>query len=109
MGSPSFPRRALPRQNNEDTRMCDTKKTRAMLLFAVLSAGMLSGCTDAQKKQITSLGSAAEVVCYSGGKEIYRGRSTGKSSTEKKSDGWFFEEEGSGKLIRLSGDCVIRN
>ena len=81
------------------------------MLFMVSLATSISffGCTDAQKKQISSLGSTGEIVCYSGGKEIYRGRSTGKISTEGHSDGWFFEEEGSHKLVRISADCVIKN
>lgn len=67
------------------------------------------GCTAAEVKQMTTIGNAGHIICYSGGKIIYEGNSTGKISTEHESDGWFFEEEGSHKLIRISGDCVIRN
>ena len=81
----------------------------SLTLAAVASAVLLAGCTDAHMKQFSTIGSAADVVCYSGALEIYRGRSTGKVSTEKHSDGWFFEEAGTGKLIRVSGSCVIRN
>lgn len=75
------------------------------LLFVVL----LIGCTDATVKQLTTLGSSGTITCYSGGKLIYEGQSTGKITTEQGSDGWYFEEKGSGKLIRVSGDCVIKN
>lgn len=49
------------------------------------------------------------MTCYSGGQVIYKGRSSGKIQTEKGSDGWFFQDDSSGKLVRLSGDCVIVN
>lgn len=70
---------------------------------------MLSGCTDAKMKQLTSLGSPGEIVCFSGGQEIYKGTSTGKISTEQGSDGWYFQDKSTGKLIRVSGDCIIKN
>lgn len=69
----------------------------------------MAGCSDAKMKQFTTIGSQAEIVCYSAGKEIYKGKSIGKVSTEEHSDGWFFEEEGTYLLIRISADCIIRN
>jgi hypothetical protein len=75
----------------------------------VIFALAISGCTDARIAEITSLGSPGEITCYSGGKVIYEGKSTGKIASEEKSDGWLFKEESSGKLIRVSADCVIKN
>ena len=77
--------------------------------FTIAFAALIVGCTDAKMKQFTTLGSPGDIICYSGGKEIYKGRSTGKIATEQGSDGWFFQEETTGKLIRVSGDCVIKN
>ena len=79
------------------------------ILIATIAVLILSACTDAEMKQFATLGSPGEIVCYSGALEIYRGKSTGKIATEQGSDGWFFQEEGTGKLIRVSGACVIRN
>jgi len=45
------------------------------------------GCTDASVKQFTTLGSKATIICYSGGKVIYEGKSTGKIKTEQGGDG----------------------
>lgn len=73
-----------------------------IVLFAI-------GCTDAKMKQFTTIGSSAHVKCYSGGTVIYDGYSTGKVTTEKGSDGWYFEDSKTNKLIRVSGDCVIEN
>jgi hypothetical protein len=69
----------------------------------------LAGCTDATLSQFSSIGSSADIECFSGGKLIYKGRSTGKVAGEAQSDGWFFRDEKIGKLIRVSGDCVIVN
>jgi hypothetical protein len=80
-----------------------------MKYIIALSIFATTACTDADTKQLFAFGSSAEVVCYSGGKEIYRGMSTGKVATEKQSDGWYFSEAGTGKLIRVSGDCLIKN
>jgi hypothetical protein len=38
---------------------------------------------------------------------IYEGRSTGKIKSEAQSDGYYFIEKGSGKLMEVSGNCVI--
>ena len=60
-------------------------------------------------KQFTTLGSSGHITCYSGGKVIYEGYSTGKISSEHQSDGWFFQDIKTGKLIRVSGDCLVEN
>jgi hypothetical protein len=77
-----------------------------LITIAILS---INGCTDASWSQIGAYGSSGKITCYSGGKVIYEGASTGKIATEEHSDGWFFKEANTGNLIRVSGDCVIRN
>lgn len=67
------------------------------------------GCTRGDFAQVTAYGSRAEVTCYSGGHVIYHGTSTGKVSSEDRSDGWYFQEAESHNLIRISGTCVVRN
>ena len=81
----------------------------AVVVISVVLILVLGGCSDASWSQISSIGSPGKVICYSGGKVIYEGTSTGKIATEQGSDGWFFKEVGSGNLIRVSGDCLIRN
>jgi hypothetical protein len=70
---------------------------------------LVIGCTDAKRSQLFSYGDPAEIICYSGGQVIYKGHSSGKVLTEEQSDGWFFKDAETGQLIRVSGDCVIRN
>jgi hypothetical protein len=67
------------------------------------------GCTDGRYKQFAAIGDPAKVTCYSGGKVIYEGTSTGKVGTEEQSGGWYFEDADTHKLVRVSGDCVIVN
>ena len=67
------------------------------------------GCTDAQWSQVKTLGNSGHVRCYSGGKLIYDGWSTGKTSTESQSDGWYLRDKATDKLVRVSGDCLIEN
>ena len=67
----------------------------------------LWGCTDAQMAKFGGLGNEAKVKCWSGGHVIYEGTSTGKVQSEANSDGYFFKDKASGKLMEVSGDCVI--
>lgn len=77
-----------------------------------LWVGLLFGataCTDGAAARLAAIGDAGDVTCYSGGTVIYKGRSTGKIAAEEQSDGWYFKDAATGKLVRLSGDCVITN
>jgi hypothetical protein len=77
------------------------------LMFAMILS--MFGCSNANLAQFAAWGNPGHIVCYSGGKVIYEGDSTGKISTESQSDGWYFQEKGTNQLIRVSGACVIRN
>jgi len=70
---------------------------------------LVVGCTDAERANWASLGSAGHIVCYSGGNIIYDGYSTGKIATVTNSDGWQFEDKKTGRFVRVSGACVIEN
>lgn len=76
----------------------------ALLLFLVVGA---TGCTDVFVAHWTSLGESARVECYSGGKLIYEGTSSGKVLSTDRSDGWEFVTESTGHFVRVSGDCVL--
>lgn len=79
------------------------------MILVGLSIAVLSGCTDAKMGKFTALGNSGEVTCYSGGQVIYQGTSTGKIEPEVQSDGWVFVDAQTKKLIRVSGDCVVKN
>ena len=78
-------------------------------LTTVIVALLLTACTDGRVARFSALGDAGDIVCYSGGQVIYTGSSTGKIAAEEQSDGWYFKDAKTGKLIRVSGDCVIQN
>lgn len=56
-----------------------------LLLFFII----ITGCTDAEWSQYTTLGQRAEIVCRSGGQISFHGISTGKVLSEKNSDGYY--------------------
>lgn len=70
---------------------------------------LLAACTDADMARFGALGDQGHVICYSGGKVIYEGDSTGKIQPEDHSDGWVFKDAKTNKLVRISGDCLIEN
>jgi len=70
---------------------------------------LFTSCTNAECAQVTSLGTPGHIICYSANTVIYEGDSTGKISTEDQSDGWFLQDAKTGKLVRVSGACVITN
>ena len=78
-------------------------------ITALFSAFILTACTDTTIGKFTALGEPATVICYSGGKEIYSGRSTGKVLNGTNSDGYEFVDAETHRLIRVSGDCIVRN
>lgn len=79
-----------------------------MKYFLLITCSLLAiSCTDAKFSKLTNIGNSATIKCYSGGTLIYDGKSTGKISSEENSDGYFFKEQGTGKLKEVSGNCDI--
>ncbi len=73
------------------------------LLLALLA------CTDTERASWGAIGEPGHITCYSGGQVIYDGDSTGKIESERQSDGWLFMDAKTTRLVRVSGDCVVRN
>ncbi|WP_029523573.1 hypothetical protein [Persephonella sp. KM09-Lau-8] len=79
------------------------------LITLVIVAEALMGC-QSMDNHITKItksaaGSCFKVSLFSGGKEVKR-YYTDYVSSEKNSDGWFFEDK-KGRLITLSGNIAI--
>lgn len=74
-----------------------------VLLFLIL----IAGCTDATWSKFVSYGDSATIVCYSGGRVIYRGQSTGKVISEANSDGYYFKDKSDDLFKEVSGNCII--
>jgi len=75
--------------------------------FLFIGIIFLIGCTDAQYEKAAGLGNEFKVELYSGGVCVKTWVSTGKVISEKKSDGYYFKDKASGKLIEVSGTVVI--
>ncbi len=82
-----------------------------VVMLGMTLAGGMAGCTNASVAKFTALGRPANITCYSGGKVILSDRSTGKISSESESDGWYYQSAKAfpGKLVRVSGQCVVSN
>lgn len=78
---------------------------RAVIMVACLA--LLGGCTDAYVAKMSGYGDHARVTCYSGDRMIFDGCSTGKVASESQSDGYYFNEKTTSKLMEVSGNCVI--
>lgn len=74
----------------------------------VLLAVLLAGCTSAERAQIGAVGGSQHVVLYAcDGHMISEWDSDGVVHTETGTDGWYFKDRISGKLVRVSGSVVI--
>lgn len=78
-----------------------------ILLLSLSVSVFVSGCTDAQHALIIANGSEFQIELYSGGICVKTWTSTGKVLSEDKSDGYFFMDKETKKLVRTSGTLVI--
>lgn len=76
-----------------------------MRFYLLTALFVLCGCTDGVIGKIKSYGKGAVITCYSGGKEIYKGESTGKAFSEQSSDGYYFIDKNTGSMMEISADC----
>ena len=79
------------------------KKKLAMMMVVLA----LVGCSSARRAALFSAGSKHKVELYSGGVCVRTWISRGMVSSESQSDGFFFEDDVTGKLIVVSGPVVI--
>ena len=67
---------------------------------------LLSGC-DATIGKLTSIGSTADIICYSGDKLILKTESTGKVVSENGS-GYYFKDKKDGRMTEVDAACIIK-
>ena len=80
------------------------RKLVVLLLLAVLAVG----CKESERAQFESLGSKHKITMYGcDGHVIGTWEATGNVSNEGNSDGWFFRDSKTGKLVELTGALVI--
>jgi len=79
-------------------------------LFVILVLGVLimSSCKDATQAQYNALGKPHIITLYGcNGNIIKTWESTGSVSNETNSDGWYFEDVATGKLVEITGTIII--
>lgn len=81
-------------------------KLAALLLATV---GAITACTNTDMAKLSAIGQSAHVVCYSANTKILDTDSTGVVHTVDHSDGWEFQDKADGKLVRVTGSCVVRS
>lgn len=75
-----------------------------MAAFLILGS---TGCTDAGRAKMGGYGSTFKVDLYSGGKLVQTWTSTGKVLSEESTDGYYFNDKVTGKLVEVTGTLVI--
>jgi hypothetical protein len=85
--------------------------TYAITFFSFIGAIvtlLLASCTDATMSKVGGLGDEFKVELLDCNGNIVRSwTSTGKVISEEKSDGYYFKDKESGKLIEVTGTLII--
>jgi hypothetical protein len=76
-------------------------------IIASLAALSICSCTDATKARLTGYGDEYKVEMFSGGQMVRSWVASGKVQSENGSDGYYFNDKETGKLIEVAGDVVI--
>lgn len=79
---------------------------KSLIIILLLCTLIFSGCS-ATKLKISSLGKDHKIIQYSGGVKIGEWISNGRVLSQKDSDGYFFQDKATGKLLEISGDVQI--
>ena len=74
----------------------------------IITNGCTSLRTELSRTTADWSNRSAQIICYSGGRVIYSGRSDGKVFSESNSDGYTFIAADDRKLKEVSGDCIIK-
>ena len=77
-------------------------------LILVAALIILAGCSNAEIAHVGTWGGSQHIVLYAAaGQPIASWDSDGLVKTESNSDGWYFVDKATGKLVRISGTVVI--
>lgn len=84
-------------------------RTKLLAFIAITFITVFNSCTDAEREKLANFGNKFSIDMYSGGKLVRTWISSGKVSSENGSDGYYFTDAATGKLVEISGDVVITN
>jgi hypothetical protein len=75
---------------------------------ALAALALLGGCSNADLAHVGTWNGSQHVVLYAAsGSIIGQWDSDGLVQTEDRSDGWYFKDKATGKLVRISGTVLI--
>jgi len=74
------------------------------MLFALL---LLAGCSHASRARMLSNGQDHHIIQFSGGQKVGEWTSNGRVYAEEHSDGYYFEDKVTSKVVEVSGDIQI--
>jgi hypothetical protein len=77
------------------------------LIALIAIASLFVSCTSAERSKLGGYGGTFRVEMYSGGQKVREWISNGKVLSESASDGYYFTDSATGKLIEVAGDVVI--
>lgn len=77
-----------------------------ILITALVLALAMTSCTDAEKSKLGGYGDTFTVKVL-GPDTVITYHSTGKVISEDKSDGYYFTNAATGKLVEVSGNVII--
>ena len=83
-------------------------KTTIMIMVMAMSLVLFS-CKDASIAQWNAQGKQHIITMFGcDGKIIAQWTSTGSVKNEAQSDGWYFEDAATGKLVEITGNIVVQ-
>lgn len=78
------------------------------LLIIIFGIFIFSSCKDSTRAQWKALGKHHIMTLYTtDGHIIKTWESSGNVSNEQNSDGWYFEDISTGKLVEITGTIII--
>ena len=82
-------------------------KKHLTLMLAIIGVAALAACSDAELAKLWANGKKHRVSLYSGGKLIGQWETSGKIENEDRSNGYYFNDDKTGKLVMINGDVII--
>ena len=83
-------------------------KTKGYIIALIIAAGLTTSCTDAARSKIGGLGDEFKIEMLGCDGDVVRTWiSTGKVRSEQHSDGYYFKDKETGKLVEVTGHLII--
>lgn len=79
------------------------------IILILLSTTLLinSGCSNSKIAAASAWGKRHRVTLFSGGKEVGQWITSGKIENEHQSNGYYFQDDKTKKVILINGDVII--